>query len=520
MTAIGPAQPLYRLPPRPVLRDWLWAGASAGLVFGMAELAVAIPSGFALDPRLAALVLGIDSVLVALGSILVGAILRASSIRVSRSGLVGAVVGPLLFAAISGRFWSALTADGLPSMIDLSGLMTAALFATAAGLTASRLADALERRGVVCSALYVWGAVSLPLAASERLTHVAWFTGSSGVLCALAVVLSVAAVTWATVEIAQRRESRSPRSFGWLLLWLAATSTAVAAAPSLLPWIYYDRDAPEIGIGPPNFLVVLLPDSNGSGASSELELRAARPNLEQLAFEGSTVEVFPQPMSGVARALLIDTREVAVVPQLSAAGYATAAILPDDNAPPELAAAEMDAQPGARKLLEDSLAWLGSARLLIGPALPLLRVLGLDTQTRDVGRVTERAKAWLLDWRMDRVGSPFFLFVDFRNAAPPERGGSLVERSDTSLGDLLEHLRMLGVEESTLVAVLGAERSGEHLRTRPSRIVVRAPTGESPRTRSAREISASAGQLGDFLIELSQGDGTIPVTLSNFPKAP
>jgi hypothetical protein len=79
---------------------------------------------------------------------------------------------------------------------------------------------------------------------------------------------------------------------------------------------------------------------------------------------------------------------------------------------------------------------------------------------------------------------------------------------------------MLGVEESTLVAVLGADRSGERLRTRPSRIVVRAPTGGSPRTRSGRVISASAGQLGDFLIELSQGDGTIPVTLSNFPRAP
>jgi len=483
-------------------------------------LALAVPGGAALDPRLAALVLGLDSASVALGSILVGAILRARSLRLSRSGVVGAVVGPLLFAAIWGQFCSALTADGFPGMIDFSGLVIAALFATAAGLAASRLADALERRGVVCSAIYVWGGVSLPLAASERLTHAAWFTGVFGFLTALAVVLSAAAAAWAAVEIAQRRESRSARTFGWLLLWLGITSVGAAAAPTLLPWILYDRDAPEIGIGPPNFLIAVLPDPNGSRPSRSLEFQAVTPTFERLVSEGSTYEILPGTLEAAVHALLTDTRKAAVVPQLSGAGYATAAILPGGNSPPELAAAEVDARPGARRLLEESLAWLGAAPLLTGPALPLLRLLGLDSETRDADRVAELARFWLLDWRMERAGAPFFLFVDFRDVASPLRGESLVERSDLRLGDILEHLRMLGVADSTLVVVLSASSSQTGFRARPSRAVIRAPESW-PRSRpSAHAGSASDGQLGDFLIEVSQGDGTSPATLPGFSRAP
>jgi len=520
VTAPEPTQPLFRLPPRPVLVDWLWAGASAGLILGLVELAVAVPAGAALDPRLAALVLGIDSASVALGSIFVGAILRAKSLRLSRSGVVGAVVGPLLFAAIWGRFWSELTAGGFPELLDIAGWVIAALFATAAGFAASRLADALERRGVVCSALYVWGGVSLPLAASERLTHEAWFTGFFGVLTALAVVLSAAAAAWATVEIAQRRESRSARPFGWMLLWLGVASVGAAAAPTLLPWILYDRDAPAIGIGPPNFLIVVLPDPSGSEPSRSLEFQAVTPTLERLASEGSTVEILPETLEAGVHTLLTDTRGAAVAPQLSGAGYATAAILPGGNAPPQLAAAEVDARPGARRMLEGSLAWLGAAPLLTGPALPLLRLLGLDTETRDADRVTELARFWLLDWRMERAGAPFFLFVDFRNAAPPPRGESLIERSDMRLGDILEHLRMLGVENSTLVVVLSASSSQAGLRARPSRAVIRAPETWRRGGRSARAGSASKGQLGDFLIEVSQGDGTSPATLPEFFRTP
>jgi hypothetical protein len=503
-----------------VLVDWLWAGASAGLILGLVELAVAVPAGAALDPRLAALVLGVDSASVALGSIFVGAILRAKSLRLSRSGVVGAVVGPLLFAAIWGRFWSQLTAGGFPGLIDLSGLVIAALFATVAGFAASRLADALERRGVVCSALYVWGGVSLPLAASERLTREAWFTGIFGVLVALAVVLSAAAAAWAAVEIAQRRESRSARPFGWMLLWLGVASIGAAAAPILLPWILYDRDAPEIGIGPPNLLIVALPDPNESTPSRSFEFQAVTPTLERLAFEGSTVEILPETLETGVHALLTDTRGAAVVPQLAGAGYATAAILPGGNIPPELAGAEVDARPGARSLLEGPLAWLGAAPLLTGPALPLLRLLGLDTETRGATRVADLARFWLLDWRMERAGAPFFLFVDFRNAAPPLRGESLVESSDVRLGDILEHLRMLGVEGSTLVVVLSANSSRAGLGARPSRAVVRAPEAWPRGGRSARAGSASDGQFGDFLIEVSQGDGTPPVTLPEFLRTP
>ncbi len=517
MTVTGRAQPLFRLPPRPAFLDWLWAGASAGLVFGLAELAVAVPGGAALDPRLAVLALGIDSAMVALGSVLVGAFLRSRSVRLSRSGLVGAVVGPLLFAAISGRFWNELTAGGLPELIDFSGLMTAALFATAAGLVASRLADALERRGVVCSALYVWGGVSPPLAASERLAHTEWFSGPVGVLIALAVVLTAAAAAWGTVEIAQRRDSHNARTFRWLLLWLGIASIGAAAAPTLLPWLFYEPDASEIGIGPANFLIAVLPDPNGSEPSRSAEHPVVTLTLERLTSEGWSYEILAETREAAARALLTDARGAAVVPQLSDAGYATAAILPGGAAPPELAAAEVDARPGARRLLEGPLAWLGAAPILTGPALPLLRSLGLDTETRDADRVAERAKAWLLDWRMERSAAPFFLFVDFRNAAPPRNGEPLLERSDARLGDILEHLRMLGVEDSTLVVVLSPSSPPAGLRARPSRAVLRAPRSWPRPVWSIEKGPISGGQLGGFLIEVSRSGEKFPLASPDLP---
>lgn len=517
MTVTKPAQPLFRLPPRPVLLDWLWAGASAGLILGLAELAVAVPAGSALDPRLAALVLGIDSAVVALGSILIGAILRARSLRLSRSGLVGAVVGPLLFTVISGRYWSELSAGELPKMIDFSGLMTAALFATAAGLMASRLADALERRGIVCSALYVWGGVALPLAASERLAHEEWFSGQFGALIALAVVLTAAAVAWASVEIAQRRDRHSARTFGWLLRWLGVTSIAAAATPTLLPWLLYDRDAPEIGIGPANFLIAVLPDLNQSGSPWSFGPQAVTPTLARLAAEGSSYGILRETPNAGSRALLTDTRDAAVASQLSNAGYATAAILPGGNVPPELAAAEVDAQPGVRRLLESQLAWLGAAPFLTGPALPLLQSLGLDTETRGADRVAQRAKAWLLDWRMERSAVPFFLFVDFQNAALPRNGESLLERSDARLGDILEHLRMLGVEDSTLVVVLSGSRAQPDWRERPLVAVLRAPRSWPRPVWPIEKRHISGGQLGGFLIEVSQGGGIFPAASPNSP---
>jgi len=518
MTANGRTRPDFRVPPRPVLLDWLWAGACAGLVFGLAELAVAVPAGSALDPRLAALVLGIDSALVALVSFLVGAILRSRSVRTSRSGLVGAVVGPLLFAAIAGRSWSALTAGGLPELIDFAGLMTAALFATAAGLAAARLANGLEQRGVICSAPYVWGGVALLLAASERLADGAHFTALPGVIVATVLILSTAGAAWTALEIAKRRASRAPRAFGWLLTWLVIVSIGAAASPTLLPWIFYDLDAPEIGIGPPNFLIATVPDPNRAESSHSVGVQAVTPTLLELAFGGATYEILPEPFRAEARAPLIDSRDTPVVSQLSAAGYATAAILPGGNVPQELAVAELDAQPGARRLLEGPLAWLGAAPLLNGPALPLMRLLGLDSEARAADRLAERAKAWLLDWRTERAGAPFFLFVDFRNAAPPANGETLLERSDARLGDILEHLLMLGVQDSTLVVVLSGDETGTSGRGRPSRAVMRPPMAWPRPTRAAQAGLLRSGQLGDFLLEASRSDGTSPVTLPGATK--
>jgi len=255
-----------------------------------------------------------------------------------------------------------------------------------------------------------------------------------------------------------------------------------------------------------------------------LELQLAAPALAQLAFEGSSYEIAPDTPGDTlepgVHALLTDSRKTDVVPQLSYSGYATAAILPGDDAPAELATTELDARPGARVLLEGPLAWLGAAPLLTGSARPLLRWLGLDTDARGADRLAERAKAWLLDWRMQRSGVPFFLFVDFRNAAMPPRGKSLLERSDARLGELLEHLRTLEVDESTLVVVLIDGESTARSGGRISRVVVRPPIGWPQRTGSVRVGTTENGQLGDFLIQASRSDGTSPVSLPEFSEAP
>ncbi len=510
MTATRSARFSHRLPPRPALADWLWAGASAGLMYGLAELAVALPGGAALPPRLAALVLAIDAALVGSCALLVGAIARWRSTRFSHSGLVGALVGPLLFAAIAGRFLGALSAGELPAILDFSGLMTAALFATGAGLAASRLADALERRGVVCSGPYVWGGVALLLAASERLAYAQRLSGWLGALIGLALMLAAAAATWSAVAVARRRESHPARPFAHGLLWLIALAAAAAAAPTWWPWLWYEREAPEIGASPGNLLIAAYPAADRSPGSGVPD---ATPTLERLAAEGVSFEVLPEASGAGARALLRDTRGGAVAPQLLGAGYAVAAMLPGEGAASEFARSEVDAQPGPRGLLEGRLAWLGAAPLLSGPLLPLARALGLDADRRDADALAARARAWLLDWRMERSTVPFLLFVDFRHAAPPRGRASALERSDARLGDILEHLRMLEVEDLTLVVVSTPSDARELPRAQASRAVLRAPAGW-PRPAWASEGRAiGAGELGDYLIEISRSEAKAPAAL-------
>ena len=69
---------------------------------------------------------------------------------------------------------------------------------------------------------------------------------------------------------------------------------------------------------------------------------------------------------------------------------------------------------------------------------------------------------WLLGWRMSRSAVPFFLLVDFRGEVPKRGRAALISRSNMCLGDLLDHLRMLDVEDSTLVVALrGAAESDQ-----------------------------------------------------------
>jgi len=147
-------------------------------------------------------------------------------------------------------------------------------------------------------------------------------------------------------------------------------------------------------------------------------------------------------------------------------------------------------------------------------------LLGLDTETRDANRVAELAIAWLLDWRMERSAAPFFLFIDFRKAAPPLHGESLLERSDARLGDILEHLLMLGVQDFTLVLVLREREVGMIEATRPARAILRTPPSWPRSTRATQHGSLRAGQLGDFLIEASQSNSTTAVPLPRSLAAP
>jgi len=499
---------VLRLPPRPRFRDWIWAGASAGFVLGMAEFAVAYPAGLLIPPLLAACVFGVEAGIVCAGSALVGLALHVRGVRLSRSGLVGAVVGPLLFASIAGSFWVAFGREGGGSWFSLAGLLLAVLLAGAAGVMASRLADALERRGFVVSAPLVWGSAALALAACERVFSQKALSIAVALAVAIAVLLAVCAVAWGAFAVVERRPSPAARPFSWLLGWLAAAAAGVVLAPLALPWVFYEPELPSPALGPPNLLVVAIP----AARSVEVDPEGVTPTFESLGSAGRSYRLLAvEPEAGV-RALFSGDHGYGLAPQLAAAGYATAAVFPGEQLLPGLEGAETDARAGARGLLEGRLRWLAAAPLLKGPAAVFLEILGIDTRVRSSEQLARCARHWLLEWRNDRATVPFFLFLDFRGAASPAGEASLAGRSDAQLASLLEHLEALQVASSTLVVVLRAP-VGAASDERSVRVAVRAP-GEWPLLQQPSDPQwIRARTLAQFLLAASRSDGRSAVAL-------
>jgi len=159
---------LILVPPRPRLSDWILSGAGAGAALGIAELAIVFLGGHSPAPPLSLLVIAAEVFAVAVGAGLLGWLLRARGAQPSHSLMVGALIGPLLAAAIVGIACSRVISGGSATALGVAGLMAALSLAAAAALTAARIGDRLERSGAPVSGPLVWLATALPLACAER----------------------------------------------------------------------------------------------------------------------------------------------------------------------------------------------------------------------------------------------------------------------------------------------------------------------------------------------------------------
>jgi hypothetical protein len=336
-----------------------------------------------------------------------------------------------------------------------------------------------------------------------------------GVGVAIGVAALIAALWVGFVWWSRRRSVPPARSFGLLFGWSFVGAAVAAAAPAVVPWLFFDPDLPAMGEGPPNLLVLALPDGPQSDAG-----RRAMPMLELLAFDGLSYGALQSdPRLDVApgtRAVLADFTGNAVVPELRAMGYAAAAVFANRSVPRELAAAELDARPGCRRRLGEDLSWLASSPLLTGPASPLLAQLGIDERDRTAAQVVSAAERWLLNWTVNRRTAPFFLFVDLRTVAPAPRADRTLEAIDSSLGDLFDHLRALDVSDRTLVMAL--REDGDTGRV--ARAILRTPDRWTKRPRALladREVRG--GDLAALLLAAARSDGRTPVSLPGNPEA-
>ena len=310
-------QSVFLLPPRPQALDWAYAGASAGLILGISELLASYPGGLPPPPPpIALLTVATNGLVVGVLSSLLGVVLRTSEKRISHSGMIGATLGPLLGAAIAGVIWKHANADGMPSLLALSGLATASMLAVAVSLAIMRLGESLERGALFLSGPFVWFMAALPMASAERIL---WSnTGPSIAIAGLVgIPLLAIAIAIARFEWARRRGSRPPRSFSRIFVLLIFSAVTAAYLPWAIPWWFSDRELPALSEqGPPNILVVALGSAPASTAIG------TEPALVFLALASVSYEhVQPEGPSGVS-GLLTTPAGASVKSELVANGYA------------------------------------------------------------------------------------------------------------------------------------------------------------------------------------------------------
>ncbi len=486
-----PGFPVFLLPPRPALRDWPLAGASAGLLLALAELLLA--AGARPPPALA--LLGVASLAfgLALAAFALGLTVRTLRQRPSHSALVAWVAGLIALATLAPL---ALPRPGVSGWISLAALALAALATAGAAFAAARLADRSERAGTPANALLCWGATALLVAAGERLLLGERALGWPALAGVAGGVLLGAIAVWAAYALARRRGSSRPRaSFPQLLAGLAAAALAAGYAPVAIPWLLADREPPSPGGAPANILVVAF------GSAGEAARAAGARGQDALAgWTGILYEPIVAAPQRALEALLSLPDGAPLVPALADDGYRTAAILADPSLGQEIGTREVDARPGARLRLERDLRWLAAAPWLAGPGRHTLERLGLGDGVRPPAQLASDARGWLL--RKGASPIPFFLLVDFRLLAPAASG------AEDAIASLLDHLGQIGLAERTVVVL--AQTGGP--RERPLRVVVRPPLawpGVAGSATASRPVEAS--ELGATLREIAHGDGETPV---------
>ncbi len=490
--------PVFLLPPRPALRDWPLAGASGGLLLGLAELAFAAPS--ALPPPLALLAVAIPTLFVAFAAALLGLVLHGLRSRPSHSELVAWVAGLIGLAAATPLLLPGMRASRLLALLVLA--FAAALLAAAA-FAAARLADRSERSGIPANAFWVWGATASVIAAGERASLGPTRLGVETLALLAGFALVGAGVACAAYLIARRRGSSRPRmSFARLFRLLGLLALAAAFAPNALPWILADRELPPQHGTPAHILMLAVGPAFGAPGASEARGMGALADWSGIRYTPSV----PEPARAL-EALLTLPDGAALVPLLAAQGYATAAILGDPELAQSIAAREIDARPSGRVRLEREFRWLAAAPWLVGPGRPALDRLGWGSDARTPGQLASDARAWLL--RRSASPSPFFLLVDFRRLAAVDPAEKV--RADEAAVALLEYLDQSGLSLRTVVLLVRTGAAHEP----PLQVVVRPPLAweRGPgEPLVARPVQAS--EIGAALREIARSDG---VTAIDFP---
>ena len=498
-----PGVPVFLLPPRPAPRDWPLAGACAGLLLGLAELAFAAPDG----PPARLAILSVTCLALALGLAagILGFVLHELRGRSSHSALVAWVAGLIGFAAVTPL---ALPHADRSGLLALAALLLAALAMAGVAFAAARLADRSERSGTPANAMLVWGATAIAVAAGER----AAFDGSALGVAPLALlgglVLGGAGVACAVFSLARRRGSSRPRaSFARLCGLLAVVALAAAYAPRALPWLLAERDLPP-QTGVPAHILILVVDSAGASGTQGIGTLAS--------WSGIRYEpLVPEPTRAL-EALLTLPDGAPLVPALDADGYVTAAILADAELSQAVGAREVDARPGRARAARARAALARGGAVARGPGPTCARA----------------ARAWAVMSARPRSSPPTRGAGCCDGARPRSRSSCSSTSACSSRGPIAAESGSRARKRRPRCSTISI-RWGSPI----ARVVVLARTGgaqsrrcaswcarRSPGRRSdgeavvARPVQAS--ELGATLRQIARGDGITPIAFPGVIGAP